>query len=76
MKYTTTVRTINKKGIIRLYYGPTVEASSKKEAKEYCKKNGLGYCTVENVVSDSQRKKNLERDDMTSIKRFDELNLN
>jgi len=45
-KWLTEVKAVDKKGDMKTYGGPDVEAPSWELAQEYCEQNGLGYCKV------------------------------
>ena len=47
MIWLTEIRAINpQSGEISDWCGPRIEASSLRDAENYCSKNGLGYCRV------------------------------
>lgn len=46
-KFITEIRALNyATDSFELWAGPTIEADTIEEAKEYCVNNGLGYCKV------------------------------
>lgn len=51
-KWTTTIyaKSPTGNGEIRKYCGPIIEAPSRTLAFEYCQKNGLGYCFVDDEL--------------------------
>ena len=75
--YTTILRAINSEGELRAFCGQHVEGISINDAQDRCQKNGLGYLVVTGeLIATIQTKKDSLEADMTSIKNYENINLN
>jgi len=75
--YTTILKAINSEGELRTFCGPHVEGISMNDAQDRCEKDGKGYLIVtgELIATIATKKDSLEAD-MTSIKNYENINLN